>query len=154
MTQNEVLKKLRYTFDYSDDEMISIFKDGDKKVNRSEVSNWLKKDMDPNYEEMNDQELSHFLNGFIIKHRGRRDGPAPIAEKTMTNNVILRKIKIALSLRDDDMVAILENAGFNAGKHEINALFRKPGQRQYRECMNQFLRNFMVGLQHTYRNDE
>ena len=98
MTQNEVLKKLRYTFDYSDDEMISIFKDGDKKVNRSEVSNWLKKDMDPHYEEMNDQELAHFLNGFIIKHRGRRDGPAPIAEKTMTNNVILRKIKIALSL--------------------------------------------------------
>lgn len=151
MTNNDVLRKIRYTFDYTDEQMIALFKEGDIDVSRSVVSDWLKRDSDEDYEEMTDKQLAHFLNGFIIEKRGRQEGSAPVAEKSMTNNVILRKIKIALKLKDDDILAILEKAGIRVSKHEISAFFRKPGQRQYRKCLNQFLRNFLMGMQLTYR---
>ena len=77
----------------------------------------------------------------------------PKPEKTLNNNLILRKIKIALALRDDDMVDILKLADLKVSKHEISALFRKETQSQYRQCKDQFLRNFLFGMQKKYRKD-
>jgi len=151
MTNNDVLRKLRYTFDFSDQEMIDLFADGDLTVNRSQVSDWMKKDDNPEFKEMMDQELAHFLNGFIAEKRGKREGPSPVPEKVLNNNIILRKIKIALKLDDEDMIEILGMVDVRVSKHEISAFFRKPTQRQYRPCLDQFFRNFMLGLQFKYR---
>jgi len=100
---------------------------------------------------MTDRQLAHFLNGFIIEHRGKKEGPEPIAELELNNNIIMRKIKIALNLKVEDMVEIFKEADFEISKHEINAIFRKPTQNQYRKCHNQFLRNFLMGLQLKHR---
>ena len=154
MTRNDVLRNIRYTFDYSDSKVIDLFEKGDLKVTRTEISDWLKKDSDPKHKEISDKQLAHFLNGFIVKHRGKREGPAPIAENRLNNNLILRKLKIALSLKDDDMVDILQLADIRVSKHEINAFFRNPKQKQYRQCLDQFLRNFLYGMQLKYRKKE
>ncbi len=151
MTNNDVLRKIRYTFDYSDDQMIKLFKQGELEVTRAQISDWLKKEEDPDYKNIMDKHLAHFLNGFIIEKRGKRDGPAPVAEKTLTNNLILRKIKIALNLKVEDMIAIYDEQDFTISKHEISAFFRKPTQSQYRLCKDQFLRNFLMGMQKKYR---
>ena len=153
MNNNDTLRRLRYTFDFSDSEVIRLFESGGKEVTRAEISDWLKSDDDPDFKPIYDIDLAAFLNGFINLKRGKREGPQPKPEKSLSNNNVLRKIKIALNLRDDDMISIFESAKLRVSKHELSALFRKPDQRQYRPCKDQFLRNFLHGLQIKYRQD-
>ena len=152
MNNNDIIRRIRYTYSFNDDKMIQLFKLADLDVSRALVSNWLKKDDDDEQEKLSDENLAIFLNGFIIEKRGRKEGAPPaIAEKKLNNNIILRKLKIALDLRDDDMIEILKLADMRISKHELSAFFRKPGQKQYRECKDQFLRNFLHGMQIKYR---
>jgi uncharacterized protein YehS (DUF1456 family) len=151
MTNNDILRSLRYTFDFSDDKMITLFGLGGKTVSRSEVSDWLKREDDPDYKGIYDKELAYFLNGLIIDRRGKREGEEPIAEKTLTNNMVLRKLKIALDMKDDEILEILASVNVNISKHELSAFFRKPTQSQYRLLKDQILRNFLRGLQIKFR---
>lgn len=147
MTHNDVLRKLRYTFDYTDQQMINLFAAGGKIVTRAEVSNWLKKDDHEEYKSLQDIDLAIFLNGFIIDKRGKKDDSIPVPEKTLNNNIVLRKIKIALNLTDDAIIEVFDQATFKVSKTELSALFRKPDHKHYRPCKDQFLRNFLMGLQ-------
>lgn len=151
MNNNDILRSLRYTFDFNDATMIKIFGLSDFTVSRAEVSDWLKKDDDPEAKPLNDQQLAIFLNGLIDLKRGKKEGPHPEPEKNLTNNIILRKLKIALNLKDEEMLDILSKAGRNISKHELSAFFRKPDQAQYRPCMDQILRNFLQGMQLKFR---
>jgi len=153
MTNNDVLRKIRYTFNYPDDIMMDLFKKGGLEVSREQLSNWLKKEDAPDYKNIYDKQLAYFLNGFISKHRGNKDGAVPHAEKSLNNNIILRKIKIALNLKVEDIVDILSDMDIRVSKHEVSAFFRKPGQSQYRPCLDQFFRNFLMGMQKRYRKD-
>ncbi len=152
MTNSDVLRRIRYIFDYGDDKMIKLFSFGDLEVTRAQVSQWLKRDDDEDYKLILDKELVRFLDGFIIEKRGRREGaPPPVYAKKINNNGILRKMKIAFKLTDEDMVKIFDLVDFEVSKHEINAFFRKPTQRQYRQCKDQFLRMFFFGLEKKYK---
>jgi len=153
MTNNDVLRRLRYTFNLNDKKMMEIFALSGKKVTREEVSNWLKKDDDPDYKSISDTNLASFLNGFITKKRGKKEGPLPVPEKKLNNNNIFMKLKIALSLQAEDVLDVLLLANFKMSKHELSAFFRKPGHKHYRECKDQILRNFLQGLQLKYRVD-
>jgi hypothetical protein len=64
----------------------------------------------------------------------------------MTNNDILKKLRVALKLRDDDIIHVLALADFKVSKNEINALFRSEDHPNYKECGDQLLRNFLNGL--------
>ncbi|MBI3238304.1 MAG: DUF1456 family protein, partial [Flavobacteriia bacterium] len=75
----------------------------------------------------------------------------PVAEKQLNNNIIFRKLKIALALQDDDIIEILQSVDFRFGKHELSALFRKPDHDKFRPCKDQVLRNFIYGLQEKFR---
>jgi len=153
MNNNDILRRLRYTFDYNDSEMIELFNKGGERVTRSDVSDWLKQEDNPEFNKLKDVELATFLNGLIVEKRGKREGPQPIPERQLNNNIILRKVKIALTLTDVDMVNIMKLSKTQVSKHEITAFFRKPSQSQYRPCLDQFLRNFFQGLQKKYRKD-
>ncbi len=151
MNNNDVLRRIRYTFDFDDSSMIAIFGLAGLEVTRAEVSDWLKKDEDPDYQECSDPQLATFLNGFIVDKRGRKDGPQPEAEKRLNNNIIFRKLKIAMNLQADEVLNLVNQGDFNISKHELSAFFRKPGNRHYRECKDQVLRNFLKGLQLKHR---
>ena len=151
MNNNDILRRLRYTFDFSDQKMVQLFALADTVVTQEQVIEWLRKDDDPLQKSLYDKFLAIFLNGLINDKRGKREGPQPKPEKTLNNNLIFRKLKIALNLRDDDIIEIFKLVKMNISKHEISALFRKPTQSQYRQCKDQFLRNFIYGLQVKYR---
>ncbi len=153
MKNNDILRRIRFTFNLDDSMMMKLSSSADKKVTRAEISDWLKRDDDLGYTSMNDHELAIFLNHFIEEKRGKRDGPAPAAEKKLNNNAIFMKLKIALNLKAEDVLELLESAGFKLGKHELSAFFRKPGHKHYRECKDQVLRNFLQGMQNKYRQD-
>ena len=153
MTNNYILRRLRYTFDFSDSQMIALFGLADMSVTREEISAWLKKDEDPAFIRCTDNQMATFLNGFIVEKRGRKDGPQPKAEHQLNNNIIFRKLKIALNLIDQDILDMLRSANFIMSKPELSALFRKPDHRSYRECQDQILRNFLKGIQIKFRGE-
>ncbi len=152
MTNNDIIRRLRYTFDWSDSQMIAIFGLANLKVTRSQVSHWLKKDDDEAFQECRDVELATFLNGLIIEKRGKKDGPPMEPEQHLTNNMTFKKLKIALNLRTEDVLDIMELVNFKLSEHELSAFFRKPGNKRYRECKDQVMRNFLHGIQKKYRD--
>jgi len=151
MTNNDILRRIRYIFDLSDSSMIAIFGSADYQVTREQISDWLKKEEDPAYLKCSDTEFAIFLNGLINDKRGKKEGAQPAPEKRLNNNIIFVKLKIALNLKAEDILEILALANFPIGKHELSAFFRKPGHKHYRECQDQILRNFLKGAQVKYR---
>ncbi|BCE00823.1 DUF1456 family protein [Marinicellulosiphila megalodicopiae] len=147
MTHNDIFRRLRYIFSLSDSKVISFFDLAAFDVTRTEISDWLKKDDHEDYKKMRDTMLAVFLNGLIIEKRGKQDGAYPDPEKRLNNNIIFRKLKIALTMQDDDVIAVMDLAGFPISKHELSAFFRKPDHKNFRECKDQVLRNFLKGLQ-------
>lgn len=154
MDNNDVLRKIRYIFDYDDYKMIEIFGLADLKVNRADISHWLKKDSDPAFQELSDFKLALFLNGLIIKKRGKREGPQAIPEMHLNNNIVLRKLKIALDLKTDDILIIFKSIRKKISEHELSAFLRNPNHRKYRDCNDQYLRNFLSGIMFKHRKAE
>jgi uncharacterized protein YehS (DUF1456 family) len=83
----------------------------------------------------------------ITYKRGKDEGrpPQPV-ELPVTNNTVLKKLRVAFELKDDDIIALLRRTGLGLSKAELGALFRRPDHRNYRECGDQVLRNFLKGL--------
>ena len=152
MTNNDILRRIRYIFDFSDSKMIAIFDLANLEVTRGQVSDWLKKEEDPAYKNCTDIQLAIFLNGLINDKRGKKEGPQPKPEKRLTNNIILRKLKIALDLKAEDLLDIMDLVNLRISKHELSAFFRKPDHKHYRECKDQVLRSFLKGVQLKYRD--
>lgn len=154
MTNNDILRRVRYIFDFNDDKMIAIFALADCKVTRAQISDWMKQEDDPAFKKLTDVQLATYLNGLINDKRGKREGTQPVPEKDLTNNAVFMKLKIALNLQAEDILEIMDLSDFRMSKHELSAFFRKPGHKHYRECKDQILRIFLKGLQMQYRKDE
>ncbi len=151
MTNNDILRRLRYTFDYSDSAMMGLFALSGYDATREEISSWLKKDDDADFKKCNDGMLARFLNGMIVDNRGRKDGAEPKLETRLTNNIIFMKLKIALDLKAEDVMEMLESSGVTVSKHELSAFFRRADHKHYRECKDQILRAFLKAVQVRFR---
>jgi uncharacterized protein YehS (DUF1456 family) len=138
-------------FDFNDETMLSIFKLGGYDATKPELLSWLARDEAPEFAACADENLARFLNGLIIKNRGPKGDEVPEPERKLTNNIVLRKLKIALNLQADDLLEMLKLNDFNLGQHELSALFRRPDHKNYRECLDQLLRNFLDGMEKHYR---
>jgi uncharacterized protein YehS (DUF1456 family) len=174
MDNNDILIRLRYALDIKNTDMVEIFKLGGIKVTKEEVLKMLVKSKDSYDNDVDDDEideeeeenvkcsnfmLESFLNGLIIFKRGKQD-PKPgqserpvmsIKSNKSVNNVLLKKVKIALALTSEDMLDILEDAGVLITKGELSAVLRKEGHKNYKECGDRYARNFLKGLAIKYR---
>ncbi|MGY5352913.1 DUF1456 family protein [Wenyingzhuangia sp. IMCC45533] len=147
MTNNDVFRRLKYAFNYNPEKIIIFFNHVNIKVEREQISKWLEKDTEEKENlSLEDEVFANFLNGMIIDYRGKKEGQIPVAEKELNNNIVFRKLRIALNLKDTDILALLKLAGLNFGKSELSAFFRKPGHHHYKNCQDQVLRNFLNGL--------
>lgn len=156
MKNNDILRGLRYALNMSDTSVCKMMALTGLQQDKQNIIAMMKKDDEPGFVECSDETLLAYLDGLIIDRRG--PAPASAGDATMRqfldNNVVLRKLRIALELKDDDIMAIMELAGFCASKPEINALFRKPDHKNFRACGDQFLRNFLKGLSLKIRNQD
>lgn len=153
MTNNDVLRRVRYAFDFRDNAMVKIFALADFQATQEQVSSWLKKEEDEGFLNLKDIELATFLNGLINYKRGKREGEQPKPEKSLNNNQVFQKLRIALNLKAEDILEIFNLVDFNLSNHELSAFFRKPGHKNYRECKDQVLRNFLLGVQQQLRSN-
>jgi len=154
MTNNDILRQLRYALNINDSTMIEIFKLADHEIEQSSVTGLLKKEDEEGFALCGDDVLRYFLDGLILDKRGRKEmrlGETRKSYSRLTNNAILKKLRIALELKEDDMLGILKLANVDISKHELTALFRKEGHINYKECGDQFLRKFLKGISLRYR---
>ncbi|MFJ7830657.1 DUF1456 family protein [Peribacillus sp. NPDC097197] len=176
MHNHDILIRVRYALDIKNKDMVEIFKLGGVNVTQEEVMEMLTKPKEDDYDEYEDDEvdfyeyedeedtikcnnkmMESFLNGLIIFKRGKQEpkpgqseSPAPTGKESV-NNVLLKKLKIALTLTSEDMIEILGDAGVNITKGELGAILRKEGHRNYKQCGDRYARNFLKGLTLKYR---
>lgn len=153
MMTNDVLRSVRYMLDLADVHVVDIIKLTGYEVSPQDVARWLKKEGEEGFAECPSTSLAHFLDGLIIFRRGKNEHAMaePVARSasnnlSMSNNQVLKKLRVAFELKEDDLNSIMDAAGFKISKPELSALFRKEGQKNYRQCGDQFLRNFLKGL--------
>lgn len=149
MTNNDILRRFRYALDISNAAMIDIFRQSGHEIDQPALIALLKKEGEAGCRECTPMLMTHFLDGLIIQRRGRREpaaGTAAVETGELTNNAILKKVRIALDLKEDDMIAIMQLASVTISKSELSALFRAPGHKNFKACGDQFLRNFLKGL--------
>ena len=151
MTNNDILRRLRFGFEFNDKKMQELFALADLNVDIDLLKAWLKKDDDPEFKSLTDVNFATFLNGLIYNNRGKQAGKERAPEKRLSNNIILNKLKIALNLKAEDIIEMLALSEFSVSKHELSAMFRKPDHKHYKECKDQILRNFINGIQKKYR---
>lgn len=145
MRNNDLLRSLRWTLDASDARMAELFGLGGAAVDKAQVLAWLRHDEEPGFAPCSDALAAAFLAGLITQKRGPSDKKQPPV-RNLGNNIILKMLRIAFTLRDDDLAAILRAGGLPMGKSEISALFRNDDHPNYRPCGDQVLRNFLRGL--------
>ena len=147
MINNDVLRSVRYMLDLSDAKIVEIIRLSSHEIGKAEVNAFLKKDEEEGYLACPDEVMAHFLDGLVIFKRGKDDRlPAHPIELPVTNNMVLKKLRVAFELKEDDLHSILNAANFPVSKPELSALFRKAGHSNYRPCGDQLLRNFLKGL--------
>lgn len=149
MTHNDVLRRFRYALDMSNATMLEVFRLANHDMDQATLLDLLKKEDEAGYRECGPELLGTFLDGLITLKRGARQGAPDSPTKggeELTNNDILKKIRIALELKEEDLIAIMKLANVAISKAELSALFRGRGQKNYKKCGDQFLRQFLQGL--------
>ena len=147
MTRNDTLRRLRYALNIDDAQVAGAITSAGEKTTPAQVASWLKREDEDGFVELSDVTLCRFLDGLIIQKRGPRpDGSVPEPLEFVSNNEILKKVRIALELRDEEMNAVFERADFVVTKAELGSFFRKEGHRNYRKCPDQVLKKFILGL--------
>jgi uncharacterized protein YehS (DUF1456 family) len=149
MLPNDVIRSVRYLLDLADGQVVDVIHLSDPQfpVDKALVQAWLRKEDEEGFVESPDGALAHFLDGLVIHYRGRKPDAAPRpVEKRLTNNAVLKKLRVAFEFKDVDMHETFAAAGFPVSKPELSALFRQPGHANYRACGDQMLRNFLKGL--------
>lgn len=140
--------------DLSEPKIVEILKLSDVLIERDDIRDFLRNEDDEHYLACTDEQIIAFLNGFIIFKRGRNANSAAIevtpAEK-MSNNLVLKKLRVAFELKEDTMHEVFANADYQISKPELSAFFRKKGHDNYRACGDQVLRYFLKGLTKRFR---
>lgn len=156
MTNNDFLRRLRYALNIKDNTMVEIFKKGNVKVTREDVIDYLKKDIDEGFKKLNNNDLIAFLDGLIAQKRGKKEdgtiAPEIKITKNNLNNILLRKLRIALAFKSYDMINVFKLGGVEISESELSALFRSEEHKNYKECGDKYIRVFLKGLTEYYRN--
>ncbi len=148
MTNNDVLARVRHALDLTLPQIVAIFASMEVELTEDEVRARMGKEEDPEAVFCTDLLLGRLLVGLILERRGPRTSgaPTPPASEELSNNAILKKLRIALKLQEDDMLAVLAAGGQTVSRGELTALFRKPNHKHFRACGDQILRYFLKGL--------
>ena len=147
MENNDVLRSIRYMLNINEQKIVHIAGLADLNIPISEIHAFIKKEDEPGFQVCDDQFIAYFLDGLIYFKRGREEGRLrPAIELPVTNNTILKKLRVAFHLQEQDILELIEKGGYRIGRSELSALLRKNDHVNYRECGDQVLRYFLKGL--------
>jgi uncharacterized protein YehS (DUF1456 family) len=147
MTNNDTLRRLRYALNRNDLAIAEITSKSGRETTEAEVVNWLKLEDEPGFVELPDKDLCSFLDGLIVEKRGPHpSGNVPEPLEFLSNNEILKKLRIAYNLKSDDMLAVFKKAEFVVSNAELGSFSRRADHPKFAKCPEQALRKFIKGL--------
>jgi len=146
MTNNEVLHHIRYIFTLSNEKILAIFQHAESPKTDEEINSFFRKNGEPTFMRIADNSLASFLDGLIIECRGVKEGAQAQLDQSVNNNIVFNKVKIALALKAEDIIALLDSAELTLSKHELSAFFRKQEHKHFRVCNDDTLLKFFNGL--------
>jgi len=146
MTNNYILRSMINSLKLDKVDVLKSYKLVDKKITQEDVDDILREESDEKFILLSDEGFELFLNGFIVYKRGPSDKKANKQKINFSNNIILKKLKIALDLKDEDIIEIFVNDGLEITKSQLSAYFRRDGHVNYRNCSDSLLKRFIKGL--------
>lgn len=147
MNNNDVIHSLRQILNLNEAGIAAIFKQGKHPVDLPSIANLLKEPDEHGFMPCTDEYLSFFLDGLISTRRGENGKKSETSlPSALNNNLILKKLRIAFDLKEEDLLELMSLAEYDVSKSELTSIFRKPGNKHYRECSDDFLMGFLLGL--------
>lgn len=149
MRTNDIFRKLVQSLPLTVEQVQALFAVSDIDLSENDVANLLKTDYQPGFEAMPEYILLIFMNNFIDQKRGKKaDAQPEIIEKhhKVSNNDVLKKLRIAFNLHEQDVRDALKLATIELTKSDLSALFRKPGHVNYKACDDGLVLDFIEGL--------
>ncbi len=152
---NFILRSIYSALNVDESVMKKIFLLGEFEVKDETLSGYLKEVGDKDFRDCGYEALGSFLDGLIIYKRGESRQKASLDEVvSLTNNLILKKLRVAFELKDVDLYFIFESVGIKMSKTELNSLFRKESHKNFRRCSDELLVKFLEGLVACEKDEE
>lgn len=148
MRYDDVILSIRYMLNVSNSKIAEIIELGGYQVKREEIELLFREVKEgEEKEDVSALLIAHFLDGLIYFKRGKNDKhPRPPVQLPVTNNQILKKLRVAFKLREENILHLLKKEGMTVSSSELNALFRDQRHRNFKPCGDQLLRYFLRGL--------
>jgi len=148
---NDILYKIHKALNLSTEEMLKAYELAGYEMDASRLDSLLKRHQDKGFELCSYEELGVFLDGFVILKRG----PSPKKPNDdeaveLTNNLILKKLRIAQELKEPETEIIFGLGEAELSKQQLASLFRKEGHKNFKECSDELLMAFLDGLDEFY----
>ena len=155
MQINDILFKLKKALSLTPKEMIKAYALANYEMTQERLESILKRRQDKGYSEATYEELGVFLDGLVLLKRGASDKVATDDESvSLSNNLILKKVRVAMELREPELVILFALAEQELSKRQIGALFRKEGTKNFKSCSDELLMAFLEGLDEFYYDGE
>jgi len=155
MKINDILYKIKKALSLENSQLIEAYKLADYEMKEERLEAILKRRLDKGYEEATYEELGVFLDGLVLLKRGPSDKVADENEAVaLTNNLILKKIRVAMNLKEPELVILFALAEVELTKRQIGSLFRKEGGKNFKVCSDELLEAFLEGLDEFYYDGE
>jgi len=154
MLNDDILRRLRHALEIDDAHTARLLSTPEEPVTPEHALLCLDASSD---EDCPPIWLARFLDALVLERRGPRDPsapPLPPPSEEISNNMVLKKIRIALVYKEEEMLETIARGGMKFSPAELTALFRKPGHKHFRSCGDELLNAFLTGLTERLRSPE
>jgi uncharacterized protein YehS (DUF1456 family) len=147
MNTNDILYKITQALTLTPKDILDIYKLEDYPMDEAHLDGLLKRKYDKDFISCSYEELGVFLDGLIAFKRGEsRDKPANDEAVVLDNNLIIKKLRIALNLKEYEIDLVFKLADIELTKQQIKSIFRNPNHKNYKVCSDELLDKFLEGL--------
>ncbi len=151
ISTNEILYRIKKSLNLSIEEMLKTYQLENYTISEKHLTSLLKRRQDKGYILCSYEELGVFLDGLVTLKRGpspKKSDDDTVVE--LTNNLILKKLRIALELKEAETEIIFGLAEVKLSKQQLASLFRKEGHKNFKPCSDELLMAFLEGLDEFY----
>jgi len=155
MQINDILFKIKTALSLKNSDIVKLYSLVNYNITEERIDNILKRRQDQGYEEATYEELGLFLDGLVVLKRGENPKKSESDEVVeLTNNLILKKLRVAMNLKESELVIVFALAEVTLSKRQIGSLFRKEGGKNFKVCSDELLMAFIEGLDEFYYDGE
>jgi len=151
MNTNKTIGKIIEALKLDRDSIVEIYQLVRYPIELDHIDRWSLSSNSREFISCSYEELGNFLDGLIILKRGPNPNKSGNDEViSLTNNLILKKLRIALNLKEPEIEIIFSLGEVNLTKQQLSSLFRKENNKNFKECSDELLMAFLDGVSEFY----